>query len=90
MPTADIHQAETELSKLIDAALRGEAVVIARDGVPVVKLVAVERKQERRREPGRFEGEVIELDPDWWKPDDELARLFEEGSLFPDPAAPRS
>ena len=85
MPIANVHQAKTQLSKLIDAALKGEEVVIARDGVPVVRLVAVERKRERRREPGRFEGEIVEFDPDWWKPDDELARLFEEGLLFPDP-----
>lgn len=90
MPTANVHQAKTQLSKLIDAALKGEEVIIARDGVPVVRLVAVERKRERRREPGRFESEVVELDPDWWKPDDELTRLFEEGALSPDPSIPPS
>ena len=89
MPTANVHQAKTQLSKLIDAALKGEEVIIARDGVPVVELVAIKRKRARRREAGRFEGEVVELDPDWWKPDDEWARLFEEGALFPD-RAPRS
>jgi prevent-host-death family protein len=88
MPTANVHKAKTDLSKLIDAALRGEEVVIARDGVPAVKLVPIKQEPRRRRAPGRFAGEVVELDPDWWKPDDELARLFEESPLLPEPPAP--
>ena len=39
MPTTNVHQAKTQLSKLIDAALKGEEVIIARDGVPAVRLV---------------------------------------------------
>ncbi len=39
-----IHAAKTNLSKLIEAALRGEEVVIARGDKPVVKLVPVEKK----------------------------------------------
>jgi antitoxin (DNA-binding transcriptional repressor) of toxin-antitoxin stability system len=81
VPTATVQQAEAELSELIEAALRGEEVIIARDGVLTPVTAARPR---RRREPGRFEGQIEELDPDWWKPDDELARLFEEG----DPASP--
>ena len=37
----NVHQAKTQLSKLIEAALRGEEVVIARGDVPVVRLEAV-------------------------------------------------
>ncbi len=33
-----IHAAKTQLSKLIEAALRGEEVIIARGSVPVVRL----------------------------------------------------
>ena len=39
-----IHAAKTNLSKLIEAALKGEEVVIARGSLPVVKLVPVARK----------------------------------------------
>ena len=35
----NIHEAKTQLSKLIVMAERGETVIIARGGVPVVKLV---------------------------------------------------
>jgi prevent-host-death family protein len=40
-----IHAAKTNLSKLIDAALKGEEVIIARGGTPVVRLVPVEAKK---------------------------------------------
>jgi prevent-host-death family protein len=82
LPTATLHQAEAHLAELIDAALRGEEVVIARDGVAAVKLTPVEAQRPvPLREPGQFEGQIEELDPDWWKPDAELARLFEDGDV---------
>lgn len=37
----NIHTAKTQLSKLIEAALRGEEVIIARGSVPVVRLEPV-------------------------------------------------
>lgn len=43
MTTVNIGQAKTELSRLIALALAGEDVEIARDGVPVVRLVALEQ-----------------------------------------------
>jgi len=36
-------EAKTKLSQLVEAAERGEEVLIARNGVPVVKIVPVER-----------------------------------------------
>ena len=39
---ANIHHAKTNLSKLIEAAERGEEVIIARAGKPVVRLAVVE------------------------------------------------
>lgn len=86
--TANIHEAKTNLSRLIDAAERGEEVVIARNGVPAVKLVPVEKPDETKDTPGKrligmWAGRVVINDPDWWKPDDELADLFENSVLFP-------
>jgi antitoxin (DNA-binding transcriptional repressor) of toxin-antitoxin stability system len=43
MTTVNVGQAKTELSRLIALALAGEDVEIARDGVPVVRLVAIEQ-----------------------------------------------
>lgn len=39
-----IHAAKTNLSKLIEAALKGEEVIIARGATPVVKIVPVKPK----------------------------------------------
>lgn len=39
-----VHVAKTHLSKLIEAALAGEEVIIARGSKPVVKLVAIPQK----------------------------------------------
>lgn len=36
-----VHTAKTQLSRLIDAALAGEEVVIAKGAKPVVRLVAI-------------------------------------------------
>ena len=44
MRTANIHEAKTQLSRLVEAALAGEEVVIARNGVPAVKLVPSRRR----------------------------------------------
>jgi prevent-host-death family protein len=40
-----IHAAKTNLSKLIEAAERGEEVIIARGNKPVVRLVPVAEKR---------------------------------------------
>jgi prevent-host-death family protein len=39
-----MHEAKTQLSKLVERALSGEEIVIARDGEPGVRLVPVRRK----------------------------------------------
>ena len=38
----NIHEAKTQLSKLVDRAARGEAFVIAKAGKPMVKVAAVD------------------------------------------------
>lgn len=77
MTVVNVHEAKTNLSRLIEQALQGEEVVIARNGVPAVKLVQIASPAQVLREPGCFEGLIKEIDPDWWKPDDELADLFD-------------
>jgi len=41
MKTVNIHQAKTQLSKLIEEATKGEAFIIAKAGKPVVKVTAL-------------------------------------------------
>ena len=42
MVTVNIHEAKTQLSKLVDRAVKGEAFVIAKAGKPLVKVTALE------------------------------------------------
>ena len=42
MPTVNIHAAKTHLSRLVDAAARGEEILIARAGRPIARLVPLE------------------------------------------------
>jgi prevent-host-death family protein len=42
MQTYNIHDAKTQLSRLVDLAARGEPFVIAKAGKPMVKVVALD------------------------------------------------
>jgi prevent-host-death family protein len=42
MVTVNIHEAKTQLSKLIDQAVKGEAFMIAKAGKPLVKVAALD------------------------------------------------
>ena len=53
----NIHEAKTQLSRLIERAARGEEIVIARAGRPVARLVGLDRAQRPRR-PGAWRGRV--------------------------------
>jgi prevent-host-death family protein len=55
MRIVNVHQAKTQLSKLLEGAEAGEDIVIARAGTPVARLVPV-RAGERR--PGRLKGKI--------------------------------
>jgi prevent-host-death family protein len=57
MVTVNIHEAKTQLSKLVDQAVKGETFVIARAGKPLVKVTALEAPPEPRR-LGFLAGEI--------------------------------
>jgi prevent-host-death family protein len=57
MNVTNIHEAKSQLSKLIGRALGGEDIVIARAGTPLVRLVPVQRSDEPRR-GGQWKGKV--------------------------------
>jgi prevent-host-death family protein len=42
MPKVNMHEAKTNFSKLVEMALRGEEVIIARHGKPLVRLTPVD------------------------------------------------
>ena len=57
--TANIHEAKTTLSKLIERALAGEEVIIAKAGKPLVHLTPVKAKPSGRKRGilGAMQGE---------------------------------
>jgi prevent-host-death family protein len=59
-------EAKNQLSRLVQAALAGEEVVIANNGVPMVRLVKV-GAPERRRAPGAWAA-LPRADADWDAP----------------------
>ncbi|SAK86761.1 prevent-host-death protein [Caballeronia fortuita] len=60
MQTVNIHEAKSQLSRLIEAAVSGEEVVIAKAGTPVVRLVSVEQKPKLRL--GLMKGKITIAD----------------------------
>lgn len=73
MPTVTIHQAKTNLSKLIERASQGEEIIIARGSKPVAKLVPVGAVK-GKRQPGSMKGK-LEIGPEFFEPlsDEELS-----------------
>lgn len=61
MTQVNIHIAKAQLSELIQKALLGEEVIIARDNKPMVKLVAV-RAVKNKRKIGTAKGIVSIMD----------------------------
>ncbi len=70
-----MHEAKTNLSKLVERAAAGEEIVIAKAGHPLAKLVGYERLKQARR-PGGWEGKVW-MAPDFDELPSEILRAFE-------------
>lgn len=79
MQTINIHQAKTNLSKLIQKTLNGEDVVIAKAGKPVVKLVVYKEKLKPRKF-GLLKGKIWVSD-DFDDEDPEINKMFYEGDI---------
>lgn len=81
MQIVNMHQAKTNLSKLIEKTLNGEDVVIAKAGKPVAKLVPY-KKAPKPRTPGLWKGKVW-MAPDFDEEDEEINKLFYDSEIFP-------
>jgi prevent-host-death family protein len=78
MVTVNIHEAKTQLSKLVDQAVKGEAFVIAKAGKPLVKVTALEAPPALRR-LGFLEGEITVPEDFNRMGEGEIASLFGSG-----------
>ena len=72
----NIYEAKTQLSRLVDDAARGEEVVIARNGKPVAKLVAIEKVEMEKRPLGLARGQIW-IAPDFDETPEEIIAAFE-------------
>ncbi len=70
MTIMNIHQAKTHFSQLVDQAMKGNEVIIAKAGVPILKLVPIVAIKPQRT-PGALKGQLsIADDFDAPLPDD--------------------
>jgi len=74
MKSVTIHEAKTNLSRLIEKACRGEDVIIARGSDPVARLVPISGRRGRRK-LGILKGK-LRVGPGFFEPlpPEELAR----------------
>jgi prevent-host-death family protein len=73
-----IHAAKTNLSKLIEAALAGEDVVIAKGNKPVVKLVPITQDAFKI---GILKGQLTGVGPDFFAPLEDADLTLWEGDV---------
>jgi prevent-host-death family protein len=74
MRQVNVHEAKTQLSRLLQEMEDGEEIVIARNGEPVAKLVRTEEER-KPREPGWAKGRIEMLDG-FDEYDEQIARDF--------------
>lgn len=72
MTVVNMHEAKTNLSKLVQRAAAGEEIIVAKAGEPVAKIVAYAVPREPRK-PGALKGQIKIL-PGF----DEIPEEFEE------------
>jgi prevent-host-death family protein len=59
MDTVNIHQAKTNLSRLLSRVELGEEIIISNRGIPVAKLVPFRTSSDRRSSLGQDRGKFI-------------------------------
>ncbi|HTG58848.1 MAG TPA: type II toxin-antitoxin system prevent-host-death family antitoxin [Terriglobia bacterium] len=63
----NVHQAKSQLSRLLQLVEEGETVVIARDGEPVAELVPARQKAGFPFGIAR-DAPLVAAGDDWWRP----------------------
>lgn len=77
MKTVSLREAEADLSRLVEAASRGEPFVIAENGRPLVRVVPADAEPPRTRRLGFLAGQISVPDDFDTMFQDEIIRLFE-------------
>lgn len=58
METVNIHEAKTNLSRLLQRVEAGEEILIARNGEPLARLSRFEQPKPPKRKPGLMKGRI--------------------------------
>lgn len=74
LKVVNIQNAKTQLSRLVEEAVQGEEIVIAKAGKPMVRLIPFQ-KQRQPRKLGILAGQVTES-ADCWDADPEIEASF--------------
>ena len=74
---ATMHEAKTNLTKLVARARAGEEVVITRNREPVARLVAASLPRRQPRRLVTMKGTVLRLAPDFDGPLEEFGEYME-------------
>ena len=81
MKTVNIHQAKTQLSKLIEQASKGESFIIAKAGKPVVRVTALSTPTGAQvRRLGFMAGQISVPDDFDRMGQEEIERMFGGGA----------
>ncbi|PYS86821.1 MAG: hypothetical protein DMF62_14485 [Acidobacteria bacterium] len=80
MTKVNVHEAKTNLSKLIEKVKKGEEVIIAKNGVPEVRLVPYE--QETKDWFGMDEGKIW-IAEDFDDLPDDILEMMSDPKIFP-------
>lgn len=75
MPMVGMHEAKTNLSRLVAMAAAGEDVVLSRNGKPVARLVAVSEPSSMAAAYGALQGR-IQLADDFDELPEDIAEAF--------------
>lgn len=76
MKTVNMHDAKTNLSRLVAAAVAGEPFIIARAGKPLVKVEALEQPEASEKQFGFMAGKIEVPDDFDTMFEDEIAEMF--------------
>ncbi|MYG51048.1 MAG: type II toxin-antitoxin system prevent-host-death family antitoxin [Rhodospirillaceae bacterium] len=76
MKIVNMHDAKTNLSRLVAAAVAGEPFIIARAGKPLVKVEALEQPQAPESRLGFMAGKIDVPDDFDTMFEDEIAEMF--------------
>ncbi|WP_031430256.1 type II toxin-antitoxin system Phd/YefM family antitoxin [Methylomicrobium agile] len=81
MQTYNIHDAKTQLSRLVEQAANGKPFVIAKAGKPMVKVIALNAPEPSQIKRFGFMAGQIQVPDDFDRMgEQEIAQLFEDGA----------